>query len=64
MSYPFIENEKIEWLRYFIDFYRKSKFYNLREFRRLLKNLIENAIQYNATDILKYLKDIRNRYAR
>ena len=64
MSYPFVENEKIEWLRYFIEFYRKSKFYDLREFRRLLKNLIENAIQYNATDILKYLKDVRNKYAR
>ena len=64
MFYPFIENEKIEWVRYFIEFYRKSKFYDLREFRRLLKNLIENAIQYNATDILRYLKDVRNKYAR
>ena len=64
MSYPFIENEKIEWVRYFIEFYRKSKVYDLREFRRLLKNLIENSIQYNATDILKYLKDVRNKFAR
>ncbi len=57
MYWPFIEDEKLSWVKYFIDFYRKSKFYNLNKFQRLLKNLIQSAVQYNAIEILKYLKE-------
>lgn len=61
MYWPFIEDEKLSWVKYFIDFYRKSKFYNLKEFQRLLMNLMQSANQYNALDILKYLKDVKEK---
>lgn len=60
-NYDFIADERIEWVRYFIDFYRNSKFYDKKDFRRILKRMIETAIVYNAKEILVYLKDVRKK---
>jgi len=54
-DYKFIAEERLEWVKYFIETYQKAPEYNPDKFPILIDNMMKTAQIYHADDIIRYL---------